>query len=172
MPKIRIASMTRVVAMGRRMNSPAMFMTLPLPPPARGPDSPPPPHPVAATCSPPPAARPPPPRAGLDREVGLDEEDERPRLPGLHGGGGDHDRARFGAQGQPRVHELPRPEALLPVGEGGLELDRSRAPVHGVVHEGELAPQGTRLLPRDHGAYRQPAGEEGGPQFGNPLLVT
>ena len=70
--------------------------------------------------------------------AGLDQPDVFAVLAFLNRGFRDHRSARFHAEAQADTDELARPERVVGVGKGGLEPDRCRWWVHGVVDEGEM----------------------------------
>src|SRR5205823_6060745 len=80
--------------------------------------------------------------ARVHRLVGLDDEHERALLTGLQRLGRDHEGVVLDGERHGHVHELARPQALVAVGERGLEADGAGGLVDGVVDERHRAALG------------------------------
>ena len=75
----------------------------------------------------------------IDGAVPLHREDELAVLSRLHGLARQHERVRDRRHADVHARELARPQAVIAVGEAGLELDRVGGGVDDVVDEGEFA---------------------------------
>src|SRR5207245_8373563 len=82
-------------------------------------------------------------------EVGLDHKDILARLTRLHGLVPDHDHLGPAGKGQHHVDELPGPQPPVGIGESPLEQDRPGRSIDGVVDEGKRALCGSLFILRD-----------------------